>query len=302
MRDRSRILYAMNVLSAERRTAVIQALCEGNSIRATCRLTSTAKGTVLRLLEEVGLACAAFHDRTVRGIKAKRVQCDEIWSFTYAKDRNLPPELRGKPGFGDTWTWMAMDADTKLVISWLVGDRGAGEASCLMRDLAARLANRVQLTTDAHNAYLRGVEDGFGWQGVDYSQLVKVYASSRGAGQRYSPPHIVATYRAASMGHPDPKHVSTSYVERQNLTMRMQMRRFTRLTNAFSKKLANHRHAVALYVMHYNFCRAHQALTKAAHGVYQTPAMAAGLTNRVWNPLDLVALLQAERSQSAGAA
>jgi len=281
----------MNKLSAERRTAVIQALCEGNSIRATCRLTGTAKGTVLRLLGEIGEACAAFHDRTVRNIKAKRLQADEIWSFCHAKARNVPEHRMGEPGVGDLWTWVVMDADTKLAISYLVGQRETGEATVFMRDLVSRLAGRVQLTTDGFPGYLKAVEEAFGWNGVDYAMLVKIYGAGHEIDRGYSPPVCVGAEKHWVMGRPDRAHVSTSYVERQNLTMRMQMRRFTRLTNAFSKKAANHAHAVALNFLHYNFCSPHQTLTRAAKGIYRTPAMAAELTDRVWTVADIVGLL-----------
>lgn len=281
----------MNRLSAERRARVIQALVEGNSVRATCRMTGTAKGTVLRLLAEIGAACSAFHDRTVRGIKAKRVQCDEIWSFTYAKQRNVRPEMQGRSGIGDTWTWVGLDSDSKLAIAWRVGDRGPVTAVPFVKDLASRLAGRVQLTTDGHSVYLTAVEQAFGWNGVDYSMLVKLYASDRGAGSRYSPPVCVGADKTWVMGNPVLEDVSTSHVERQNLTIRMQMRRFTRLTNAFSKKVENHAHAVALHFVHYNFCRPHQTLTRAAKGIHRTPAMAAGLTDHVWTVRDIVALL-----------
>jgi len=281
----------MNKLPAERRTRIIQALVEGNSIRATCRLTGTAKGTVLRLLAEIGKACSRFHDRTVRNIAAKRVQCDEIWSFTYAKARNLPPELEGVEGFGDTWTWVALDADSKLAISYLVGTRESGEALSFLRDLASRLANRVQLTTDGFPGYLAAVEQAFGWGGVDYAMLVKVFGAGHETDRAYSPPVCTGAVKQWVMGKPASQHVSTSFVERQNLTIRMQMRRFTRLTNAFSKKVENHAYAVALHFLHYNFCRPHQTLTKAAKGVYRTPAMQAGLTDHVWTVADIVALL-----------
>src|SRR5256885_2391669 len=288
----------MNKLPAERRCAIISALVEGNSVRATCRLTGAAKGTVLRLLAEIGTACTAFHDRTVRGIKARRVQCDEIWSFTYAKPRNLPAALQRRPGLGDTWTWVGIDGETKLAVSWLVGRRDAGEALRFMRDLASRLATRVQLTTDGHNAYLQAVESAFGWNGVDYAMLVKLYGPGLETDRGYSPPRCVGAQKHWVMGRPDENHVSTSYVERQNLTIRMQMRRFTRLTNAFSKKLENHAHAVALHFVHYNFCRPHQTLTKRARGIYRTPAMAAGLTDRVWTVADIVALLDTNVAKS----
>jgi len=275
----------------EQKTRVIQALCEGNSIRATCRLTGTAKGTVLRLLAVVGTACQAFHDRMVRNIPAKRIQCDEIWSFCHAKAWNVPEPRRGEAGLGDLWTWVALDADTKLAITYLVGQRNTGEGTVFMRDLVSRLANRVQLTTDGFPGYLRAVEEAFGWNGADYATLVKLYGAGHEIDRGYSPPICTGTVRQLIMGHPKTAHISTSYVERQNLTMRMQIRRFTRLTNAFSKKAENHKHAVALHFMHYNFCRSHSTLTRAAKGVYRTPGMAAGLTDRVWTVADLVHLL-----------
>lgn len=285
----------MNKLTHERRARVIQALIEGNSIRATCRLTGTAKGTVLTLLGQVGEACWRLHDQKARKLTTKRVQCDEIWSFVGCKQRNI--EL-GKRGAGDVWTWVALDAETKLAISWRVGDRGPDTAGVFMRDVAARLANRVQLTTDGHSVYLTAVEEAFGWNGVDYSMLMKLYESERGAGQRYSPPACTGTVKTWVMGRPDDRHVSTSFVERSNLTMRMQMRRFTRLTNAFSKKVQNHTYAVHLHFLHYNFCRPHQTLTKKAKGIYRTPAMAAGLTDRVWTVADIVALLDQNSTNS----
>lgn len=284
-------IWGMNALTPSRRAAVVNALVEGNSIRATCRLTGAAKGTVLALLVKMGEACAAFHDRTVREIKARKVQCDEIWSFCHAKARNVPAELKGVPGVGDVWTWVALDADTKLAISWLVGQRDAGEATVFLRDLAARLANRVQLTTDGFPGYLQAVEEVFGWNGTDYAMLVKLYARGHETDHGYSPPRCTGTRKDWIMGKPVEPNVSTSHVERSNLTMRMQMRRFTRLTNAFSKKVQNHAHAVALHFVHYNFCRQHTTLTKRAKGVHRTPAMAAGLTDRVWTAADLVALI-----------
>jgi len=281
----------MNRLPAERRTAVIKALVEGNSIRATCRLTGTAKGTVIRLLAEIGEACHALHDRLVRNVPAKRLQADEIWSFCHAKARNVPARLQGKPGIGDLWTWVCIDADTKLAISYLVGQRDSGEATVFMRDLVSRLAGRAQLTTDGFPGYLQAVEEAFGWNGVDYAMLVKLYGAGHEIDRGYSPPVCVGCERHWIMGKPDNASVSTSFVERSNLTLRMQQRRFTRLTNAFSKKAANHAYAVALHFAHYNFCRVHQTLTKAAKGIYRTPAMAAGLTDHVWTVADLVALL-----------
>jgi IS1 family transposase len=281
----------MNKLSGERRSRVVQALVEGNSIRATCRLTATAKGTVLRLLAEIGGACYRLHDGMVRNIKTRKLQCDEIWSFCHAKARNVPDRLQGQAGYGDLWTWVALDADTKLAITYLVGQRDAGEATVFMRDLVSRLANRVQLTTDGFPGYLKAVEEAFGWNGVDYAMLVKVYGPGLETDRGYSPPVCNGAIKTWVMGKPDRAVVSTSYVERQNLTMRMQMRRFTRLTNAFSKKAENHAHAVALHFVHYNFCRPHQTLTRRAKGIYRTPAMAAGLTDHVWTVADLVALI-----------
>lgn len=292
----------MYTLSLEQRTRVIQALCEGNSVRATCRLTGTAKGTVLRLLAQVGAACQAFHDQHVRGIKAKRVQCDEIWSFCHAKVKNLPPALAGKQGFGDLWTWVGIDADSKLAIAWRVGDRGPLTACPFMEDLASRLANRVQLTTDGHNVYLTAVEQAFGWNGVDYAMLIKYFTTAHGPAGRYSPPRCTGAEGMRIMGHPVRRDVSTSFVERQNLTMRMQLRRYTRLTNAFSRKAENHAHATALYFVYYNWCRPHQTLTKKAQGIHQTPAMAAGLTNRVWTVQDLVTLRWPAKVQSRAVA
>lgn len=254
-------------------------------------MTGAAKGTVLRLLADIGQVCANFHDDRVREINAKLIECDEIWSFCGAKAVNVPKERRGEPGIGDVWTWVGIDAETKLAVSWLVGSRDASTAAEFMEDLADRLANRVQLTTDGLGAYLKATEDAFGWNGVDFAQLVKIYGPSPEGAVRYSPPVCVGSRKEAVMGKPQAEHVSTSFVERQNLTMRMQMRRFTRLTNGFSKKIENHVHAIALHFVHYNWCRPHQTLTKAARGVHTSPAMAAGLTNRIWKLEDLVGLL-----------
>ncbi len=273
----------MNRLPFSKQVAVVTALVEGNSIRATSRMTGVAKGTILSLLEDVGTACAEFHNRTVRGIRSRRVQCDEIWQFCYAKQKNVPAEKLGIFGYGDTWTWTAIDAETKLVISYLVGTRDAGTGYEFMQDLADRLANRVQLTTDGHRAYLVAVEGIFG-SDIDYATLVKLYGVPPEAETRYSPAQCIGAMAATITGRPDPKHISTSCVERQNLTMRMQMRRFTRLTNAFSKKVDNLRHAVALYAAHYNFCRIHQTLRV-------TPAMEAGLTDNLCTVEDIVRLV-----------
>lgn len=289
----------MYQLSLDQRARIIGAICEGNSIRATCRLTGAAKGTVLRLLAEVGAACQDFHDKTVRCIKASRVQCDEIWSFCHAKARNVPPKKVGQAG--DLWTWVALDQDSKLAISFLVADRGQDAATFFARDLASRLANRVQLTTDGHSVYLAAIAAAFHYD-VDYAMLVKHYGAAPIAdARRYSPPVCIGATKTWVSGNPHFADVSTSHVERQNLTMRMQSRRYTRLTNGFSKKAENHAYATALYFMHYNFCRVHQTLTKRAKGIQRTPAMEAGLTNRVWTVTDLLMLLPREHYR-AGAA
>jgi IS1 family transposase len=276
----------MNRLPFFKQVAAVTALVEGNSIRATSRMTGVAKGTILSLLEDIGTACAEFHNRTVLGIRSRRVQCDEIWQFCYAKEKNVPAGKKGTFGYGDTWTWTAVDADTKLVISYLVGTRDAGCAHEFMQDLAARLANRIQLTTDGHRVYLDAVESAFGAD-IDYATLVKVYGAPPEPEKRYSPAECIGAKAATITGNPHHRYISTSYVERQNLNMRMSMRRFTRLTNAFSKKVDNLRHAVALYAVHYNFCRVHQSLRV-------TPAMEAGLANRIWDVRDIVGLLAKE--------
>jgi IS1 family transposase len=248
-------------------------------------MTGAAKGTVLKLLADVGRACAEYQDRTLRNLSSKRLQCDEIWSFCYAKDKNVPLGDRNRFGLGSVWTWTAIDADTKLVPCWLVGERTARYATWFMQDLASRLLRRVQLTTDGHRPYLTAVEDSFGHE-IDYAVLVKIYGSDPTSPEtRYSPARIKGATREVIRGNPDPAHVSTSYAERANLTMRMGMRRFTRLTNAFSKKVENLQHAVALHFMHYNFCRVHLSLKK------QTPAMAAGVTDYVWTWEELLNLL-----------
>jgi len=282
----------MNRLSQEQRTQVIAALVEGNSIRATVRMTGVAKNTVAKLLAEIGTACAEYQDKVFRNLSCKRIQCDEIWNFVYAKDANIPADKQGQFGVGSVWTWAAIDADTKLIPSWVVGRRDAGTAFAFMHDLAARLRNRVQLTTDGHRVYLNAVESAFGSE-IDYAMLVKMYGSDASESEsRYSPAECIGTQSATITGHPNPKHISTSYVERQNLTMRMGMRRFTRLTNGFSKKVENLRHAVALHFMHYNFCRVHQTLRV-------TPAMEAGVTDHVWTIGEVVGLLDTQDKQAA---
>lgn len=273
----------MNKLSPAKRAQIVSALVEGNSIRATCRMTDTAKGTVLKLLVDLGRACEDYQRQTLANLKTRLVQCDEIWSFVGCKQKNVPEEKRQRAGIGDIWTWTALDADSKLIVSWFVGGRDAGFAEVFMNDVASRLANRVQLTTDGHKAYLAAVSGAFGTE-IDYGMLVKVYGEAENPERRYSPAECKGTQKFVISGEPEMSKVSTSYVERQNLTMRMSMRRFTRLTNAFSKKVENHEAAVALHFMHYNFCRVHQTLRV-------TPAMAAGVTDHVWEIADLVGLL-----------
>ena len=274
----------MNKLTQAKRVQIIAALVEGNSIRATCRMTGAAKGTVLKMVVDLGKACAAYQDRTLRNLTCNKIQCDEIWSFCYAKEKNVPEEMKGKLGVGDVWTWTAIDADTKLIVSSLVGDRSAAYAKKFIDDLASRLAHRVQLTTDGYRAYLTAVESAFG-AGVDYAMLDKIYNAPPNKGTtRYSPAECCGTRKIKVKGNPDIAHVSTSFVERQNLTMRMSMRRMTRLTNAFSKKIENQAHAVALHFMHYNFARIHQTLRV-------TPAMEAGIANHVWSLEEIANLL-----------
>jgi IS1 family transposase len=254
-------------------------------MRAVSRVADVSFNTVAKLLAEAGEACAAFHDQNVRGVKAKRVQCDEIWAFCYAKQRNVETAKAAPAESGDIWTWTALDADSKLIVSYLVGGRDAGYATEFMQDVANRLANRVQMTTDGLKAYLDAVEGAFGAD-IDYAQLVKLYGEVPGPKGRYSPAECTGIRKERVEGRPDPAHVSTSYVERQNLTMRMQMRRFTRLTNGFSKKAEAHFHMVALYTVWYNFVRMHKTLRCA-------PAMAAGVSGRLWSMEDVVALVDA---------
>ena len=279
----------MNRLTLSERANVIGCLVEGNSIRAASRITGAAKNTIVGLLVRVGEGCAAYQDQSIRGLHSRRVQCDEIWSFCYAKQKNLPPERQGEFGYGDAWTWTAIDAETKLVLSFMIGDRDIDTARTFIDDLAGRLANRVQLTTDGHYAYLEAVEGAFGSE-IDYAMLQKLYGASDEGQRRYRPAKCVGTRTQVVEGRPDPASISTSFVERQNLTMRMSMRRFTRLTNGFSKKVENLAAAVALHFMHYNFARPHQTLTKANRGRITTPAMAAGLAARPWTLEEIAAL------------
>src|ERR1035437_943863 len=273
-------MVSMKTLTNNQRAQVVACICEGNSIRATVRLTGISKNTITKLLVELGDACIDYQDRTLVNLKCKRIQCDEIWQFCYAKEKNVPAEKKGQLGYGDVWTWTAIDADTKLIPVWTLGNRDARTASALIEDLASRLTHRIQLTTDGHKAYLDAVEGAFGCD-IDYAMLVKNYESTQEE-TRYSPAKCTSCERKPVMGHPDPDHISTSYIERQNLTMRMTMRRFTRLTNGFSKKVENHAYSVALYTMHYNFCRIHQTLRC-------TPAMEAGITNHVWTIEEMLA-------------
>jgi IS1 family transposase len=272
-----------NVLSIAKQTAIITALVEGCSVRSTARMTGVSKGAVLRTVVKVGRACQQYQDATIRNVKAKRVQVDEIWSFCCAKQRNVTQEVWNRAGYaGDVWTFTAIDADTKLVISWAVGRRDAGCAADFLQDVAERLANRIQLTTDGHRMYLTAVPDAFGNR-IDFAQLHKIYGNDPEGQTRYSPAQCLGTKRVEVIGNPDQEHISTSYVERQNLNMRMNMRRFTRLTNAFSKKLDNHIAMIALFHMHYNFARVHQTLRV-------TPAMEAGISQHVWSIQEIVAL------------
>jgi len=271
-----------NVISTAKKVAVISALVEGCSVRSASRMTGVSKGAVLRLLVSVGNACQAYQDATIRNVAAKRVQVDEIWSFCYAKEKNVTMEMAEKRAAGDVWTFTAIDADTKLVISWLVGRRDAGCAAEFLQDVAGRLKNRIQLTTDGHKMYFTAVPDAFGAD-IDYAQLVKIYGNDPEGQKRYSPAQCLGTQRIDLIGDPDHAHISTSYVERQNLNMRMNMRRFTRLTNAFSKKIENHVAMIALFHMHYNFARVHQTLRV-------TPAMEAGISQHVWSIQEIVML------------
>ncbi len=283
-------MRGMNKLPTAKRIQILSMLCEGSSMRSISRVVDVSINTVTKLLEDAGAACAEHRDRTVRGVKAKRVQCDEIWAFCYAKEKNVATAKAAPEEAGDVWTWTAIEAETKLIISYLIGGRDAGYANEFMEDVAGRLSNRVQLTTDGLKAYLDAVEDAFGAD-VDYAQLVKLYGEvPENAKGRYSPGECTGIRKRRVEGKPDPDHISTSYVERQNLTMRMSMRRFTRLTNAFSKKAANHAHMVALYTTWHNFVPQHKTLRVA-------PAMAAGLSDRLWSMEDVVALIDAREAR-----
>ncbi len=261
------------------------ALVEGASINSVIRMTGVSKPTILKLLADLGTACAKYQDEKLRNLSCKRVQADEIWSFCFAKDKNLSEDMKGKFGFGSVWTWTAICADTKLMVSWLVGERSIPYAVKFIDDLASRLAHRVQLTTDGHKPYLRAVEGAFGSE-IDYAMLEKIYAAGpkEGTSTRYSPAQCCGTRTHKVTGNPDGDHISTSYAERMNLQIRMDMRRFTRLTNAHSKKVENHQHALALYFMYYNFARIHSTLRV-------TPAMQAGVSDHAWSVEEIVGLL-----------
>ncbi|MGX5799661.1 IS1 family transposase [Bradyrhizobium sp. Arg314] len=280
----------MNKLDTATRSKILHLLCEGQSIRAITRVMGMSKNTVAKLLSDAGAVCAAYQDEALRNLTSKRIQVDEIWSFTYAKEKNVRAAKAAPEWAGDTWTWTAIDADTKLVMSWLVGGRDSEYAMAFIDDLSRRLANRVQLTSDGHRAYLEAVEGAFGGD-VDYAMLVKIYGTSPDSAKgRYSPAECTGARKETVEGNPDPKHVSTSFAERQNLTMRMHMRRFTRLTNGFSKKVEAHANAVALHFMYYNFVRIHKTLRV-------TPAMAAGVTDKLWEIADIVALIEAKEAE-----
>jgi IS1 family transposase len=280
----------MNKLSRAERATIIRALVEGNSIRSTARMTGAARNTITTLLVQLGTACAAYQDRKLRYLTSERIECDEIWAFCYSKARNVPEDKRDTFGFGDVWTWTAIDPDTKLVPAWLVGMRDPADARLFIADLRSRLMGRVQITTDGHQPYVEAIEAEFG-QDVDYAMLIKSYGiddnmAGSPTARRYSPNKVTGEEVRVISGNPDPALVSTSYVERQNLTMRMGMRRFTRLTNGFSKKVDNHAAMVSLHFMHYNFARPHMALGKRT-----TPAMAAGVSDHVWTCDEIAALL-----------
>jgi len=274
----------MNRLSTAKRAQIAGMIVEGNSVRSITRMTGVCQEAILKLLCDLGKACADHHNSTVRNVRSRRVQCDEVWSFCYAKEKNVPEEKKDS-GAGSVWLWTAIDADSKLLLSYLCGGRDASWAIQFMKDLASRVSSRIQITTDGHRAYAEAVEGAFGMD-VDYAMLIKLYgAPSDRPDTRYSPAACIGTRTGILSGNPDQQHISTSYVERMNLNLRMGLRRFTRLTNAFSKKFENHCHAAAIYFAYYNFCRVHQTLRV-------TPAMEAGLTDHIWSLAELVGLLE----------
>jgi IS1 family transposase len=285
----------MNRLDSATREQIIRCLIDGCSIRATVRITGAAKKTVMRLLCEVGEVCEAYQDEVFRDLQCRRVQLDEVWTWIYCKERNRTEEIaRKNPDAGDIWLWVAVDADTKLVPSWMLGGRDLKTARIFVDDLASRLRHRVQITSDGHNAYLKAIEDAFG-EDVDYAVLQKIFGGSTDKETRYSPAKCIGCESKPMIGDPDYKHVSTSYVERQNWTVRTNLRRYTRLSNGFSRKLQNHAAAVALNYFAYNFIKIHRTLR-------MTPAMAAGVTNRLWDVQDLVALWESYEREEKRAA
>jgi IS1 family transposase len=279
-------MFSMNRLSTEKRAQILSMLVEGNSLRATTRMADCSINTVSKLLLDVGEACATYQDEHLRDLTCKTIEADEIWSFVYSKQRNVPEELKGMFGVGDVWTWTALDADSKLIVCWYVGNRAYEDAEAFMQDLSERATGRIQLTTDGLAAYPNAVGMAFR-RNIDFAQLIKTYASPREGQARYSPAVCTGARVRVDRGNPDPAKISTSYVERQNLTMRMGMRRFTRLTNGFSKKLDNHMAAIAIHFMHYNFARPHKTL---ANPYPRTPAMAAGVADHVWTPAEIIEL------------
>jgi IS1 family transposase len=285
------IFGSMNKLPSEKRTQILHLLVEGNSMHATARIADVAFNTVDKLFIEAGRACEVYQDKALRNLSCKRLQLDEIWSFVYAKQKNVATAKTAPEDAGDVWTWVATDADTKLVPTWRIGDRSSETGLAFVDDLAKRLANRVQITSDGHRAYLEAIEGAFGGD-VDYAMLVKLYGTSpESAKGRYSPAECTGAIKTRVEGNPDPKHVSTSYAERQNFTMRMSIRRFTRLTNAFSKKIEKHALSVGLHYMHYNFARIHKTLRIS-------PAMAAGVTDKLWSIADIVAMIDAGKKSN----
>jgi IS1 family transposase len=280
-------MFSMNRLPVEKRAQILSMLVEGNSLRATTRMAGVSINTVSKLLLDVGDACAEYQDRTLRDLPCRTIEADEIWSFCYSKQKNVPEEHKGEFGYGDVWTWVALDADSKLAVTWLVGERKLADCWTFIADLRDRVSGRIQLSTDAHQTYRGVVGLVFNKDEVDWAQLIKQYRSQHMGGGRYSPPVCIGTKTQVRLGDPDPAKVSTSYVERQNLTMRMHMRRFTRLTNGFSKKIENHTAAVAIHFMHYNFARPHKTL---ANPYPRTPAMAAGVADHIWTPAEIIEL------------
>lgn len=281
----------MNRLSTSARAQIVAALVEGMSIRAVSRMTGRSKNTITKLLADLGQACAAYHDEHVRGLQCEQVQADEIWAFCYSKAKNVPEQHKGEFGYGDVWTWTAIDADSKLMVSWLVGERNAYWAGAFIDDVASRMASRPQISTDGLAAYRWAIGSAFNGQ-VDHAIIKKVYGDAPGPKGRYSPAQCTGIEKKVGIGNPDMEKASTSYVERSNLTMRMGMRRFTRLTNAFSKKVANLEAAVSLHFMHYNFCRKHQTLKT-------TPAVKAGLADHVWSVEELIGVLEAQEREDS---